>query len=187
MYICLSLFPGPDLYIRIVYTPIAISRARFVSTNCIYAYHYFQGHIRIFVFFKKKRLPGVGSEPGSSPFHLFSHFSPLYRWATAAPHIPIFVYIRIVYMHITISRASLSPSSFWEGPSPRASIKSSDCRPTLRGRVFWGEEKERGKSNCQVKRTRLFFSWKKGFWKILLFSNTLDDNAVKFLQQLCNV
>jgi hypothetical protein len=32
-----------------------------------------------------KRLPGVGSEPGSSRFHLFSHFSPLYRWATAAP------------------------------------------------------------------------------------------------------
>jgi hypothetical protein len=25
-----------------------------------------------------KRLPGVGSEPGSSKFHLFSHFSPLY-------------------------------------------------------------------------------------------------------------
>jgi hypothetical protein len=25
-------------------------------------------------FFKKKRLPGVGSEPGSSQFHLFSHF-----------------------------------------------------------------------------------------------------------------
>jgi hypothetical protein len=34
-----------------------------------------------------KRLPGVGSEPGSSRIHLFSHFSPLYRWATAAPHI----------------------------------------------------------------------------------------------------
>jgi hypothetical protein len=32
-----------------------------------------------------KRLPGVGSEPGSSQFLLFSHFSPLYRWATAAP------------------------------------------------------------------------------------------------------
>jgi hypothetical protein len=27
----------------------------------------------------------VGSEPGSSRFHLFSHFSPLYCWATAAP------------------------------------------------------------------------------------------------------
>jgi hypothetical protein len=26
-----------------------------------------------------KRLPGVGSEPGSSRLHLFSHFSPLYR------------------------------------------------------------------------------------------------------------
>jgi hypothetical protein len=24
----------------------------------------------------KKRLPGVGSEPGSSQFHLFSHFHP---------------------------------------------------------------------------------------------------------------
>jgi hypothetical protein len=33
-----------------------------------------------------KRLPGVGSEPGSSWFNLFSHFSPLYRSATAAPH-----------------------------------------------------------------------------------------------------
>jgi hypothetical protein len=31
------------------------------------------------VFFKKKRLPGVGSEPESSQFHLFSHFSPLNR------------------------------------------------------------------------------------------------------------
>jgi hypothetical protein len=31
-------------------------------------------------FFKKKRgCPGVGSKPGSSQFHLFSHFSPLYR------------------------------------------------------------------------------------------------------------
>jgi hypothetical protein len=29
----------------------------------------------------------VGSEPGSSRFHLFSHFSPLYRWATAAPQV----------------------------------------------------------------------------------------------------
>jgi hypothetical protein len=36
--------------------------------------------------FKKKRLPGVGCEPGSSQFHLISHFSPLYRWDTAAPH-----------------------------------------------------------------------------------------------------
>jgi hypothetical protein len=26
-----------------------------------------------------KRFPGVGSEPGSSRFHLFSHFLPLYR------------------------------------------------------------------------------------------------------------
>jgi hypothetical protein len=26
-----------------------------------------------------KRLPGVGSKPGFSRFHLFSHFSPLYR------------------------------------------------------------------------------------------------------------
>jgi hypothetical protein len=33
-----------------------------------------------------KRLPGVGSEPGYSRVHLFSHFSPLYHWATAAPH-----------------------------------------------------------------------------------------------------
>jgi hypothetical protein len=32
-------------------------------------------------------LPGVGSEPGSSRLHLFSHFSPLYRWATAAPRV----------------------------------------------------------------------------------------------------
>jgi hypothetical protein len=31
------------------------------------------------IIFLKKRLPGVGSEPGSSQFHLFSHFSPLYR------------------------------------------------------------------------------------------------------------
>jgi hypothetical protein len=29
---------------------------------------------RIITFFKKKRLPGVGSEPGSSRFNLFSHF-----------------------------------------------------------------------------------------------------------------
>jgi hypothetical protein len=29
----------------------------------------------------------VGSKPVSSRFHLFSHFSPLYRWATAAPHL----------------------------------------------------------------------------------------------------
>jgi hypothetical protein len=34
-----------------------------------------------FFFFKKevKRLPGVGTKTGSSEFHLFSHFSPLYR------------------------------------------------------------------------------------------------------------
>jgi hypothetical protein len=41
---------------------------------------------RHFFFFLKlflKRLPGMGSKPGSSRFHLFSHFSPLYRWATA--------------------------------------------------------------------------------------------------------
>jgi hypothetical protein len=30
-------------------------------------------------------LSGVGSEPRSSWFNLFSHFSPLYPWATAPP------------------------------------------------------------------------------------------------------
>jgi hypothetical protein len=35
-------------------------------------------------------LPGVGSKTGSSRFHLFSHFSPLNRWATAAPPAKIF-------------------------------------------------------------------------------------------------
>jgi hypothetical protein len=35
--------------------------------------------VRFKMSFLKKRLPGVGSEPGSSRIHLFSHFSPLYR------------------------------------------------------------------------------------------------------------
>jgi hypothetical protein len=40
-------------------------------------------HNQVKSFFK--RLPGVGTEPRFSRFHLFSYFSPLYRWATAAP------------------------------------------------------------------------------------------------------
>jgi hypothetical protein len=35
----------------------------------------------------------VGSEPGSSRFHLFSHFSPLYRTATAAPQLLVTVLV----------------------------------------------------------------------------------------------
>jgi hypothetical protein len=31
------------------------------------------------LFFKKKRLPGVGSEPRSFRFHLLSYLQPLYR------------------------------------------------------------------------------------------------------------
>jgi hypothetical protein len=33
----------------------------------------------IIFLFSKKRLPGVGSKPGSSRFHLFSHFHHFYQ------------------------------------------------------------------------------------------------------------
>jgi hypothetical protein len=39
--------------------------------NCVVPKHCF--------LYKNMRLPGVGSDPGSSRFHLFSHFSPLSR------------------------------------------------------------------------------------------------------------
>jgi hypothetical protein len=62
-----------------------------------------------------KRLPGVGSESGSSRFHLFSHFSPLYCWATAAP--------RFFYL-IFSPKSVLDYTSYHCSPSARWSYVS---------------------------------------------------------------
>jgi hypothetical protein len=70
---------GPNIYVPDYYPnhrePLK-SKDFPIST---YADMYLQ---KISTYFKEtffsKRLPGVGSKPGASGFHLFSHFSPLY-------------------------------------------------------------------------------------------------------------
>jgi hypothetical protein len=57
-----------------------LDQSYFLSTVADAKRHYTKITVRVNTlhitkpFFKKKRLPGVGSEPGASRFHLFSHF-----------------------------------------------------------------------------------------------------------------
>jgi hypothetical protein len=65
----------------------ALSHHKYVKA--MYVHKWIRTLKKILIFLK--RLPGVGSKPGSSRFNLFSHFSPLNRWATAAPQEKILI------------------------------------------------------------------------------------------------
>jgi hypothetical protein len=80
--------------------PFGIIYGRLVYFVAIWVY--FMGFL--------KRFPGVGSEPGSSWFHLFSHFSPLNCWATAAPR----VYFMVIWFMFYCFGILYIPIKIWQ-------------------------------------------------------------------------
>jgi hypothetical protein len=73
-------FDSFALKIALAFLDTYICIHMFVGVNRTLIFKFWNGYKKVLVkSYFLKRLPGVGSEPRSSQFLLFSHFSPLYR------------------------------------------------------------------------------------------------------------
>jgi hypothetical protein len=59
-----------------------------------------------FLFLKKKRLPGVGSEPGASRFHFFSHF---HHFTAEPQRLQIIRFLEFPSLRVIYTKSNISP------------------------------------------------------------------------------